>query len=163
MYNAGVKDSFDMLGVHAAGYMAEPEAAPADVAASPELTKNDPSPLELKRTYAFRHVEDMRKVMVEHGDADKRIAIMEMGWTSDIRPGSPYRWHSVTEEQKGQNIVRAFKLARERWQPWIAYMSLIYLPHRDWTERDEQYWWSIAEPNGTPRTSYHLIKDALTR
>jgi polysaccharide biosynthesis protein PslG len=163
LYQLGAGVSFDMLGVHAAGFKAEPEADPADVAADPELTNGDPSPVELKRIYAFRHVEDIRTIMVKHGDADKRIAITEMGWTSDTRPGSPYRWHAVTEEQKGHNVVRAFRLAEQRWQPWIAYMTLIYLPQADWTQRDEQYWWSIAEPNGTPRRSYELIKAGLGR
>ncbi len=161
MYRAGLGEAFDMLGVHAAGYKAEPEADPGVAAASPALTNGDPSPLELKRTYAFRHVEDMRKIMVEHGDAAKRVAIMEMGWTSDPRPDSPYKWYSVSEDKKGENIVRAFMLAHERWQPWIAYMSLIYLSPPEWTDKDEQYWWSISNPNGTPRVSYDLIRAAL--
>ena len=161
MYAAGAKGSFDMLGVHAAGFIAEPEADPGDVAASPALTNNDPSPAELKRTYAFRHVEDVREIMVDNGDADKRISIMEMGWTSDARPASPYKWHSVSEEQKGRYVTRAFRLARESWQPWVAHMSLIYLSQPDWNQGDEQYWWSITDPNGRARASYNLIKATL--
>jgi len=34
-------------------------------------------------------------VMVANGDADKRIALLEFGWTTDARPGSPYAWHAV--------------------------------------------------------------------
>ena len=81
------KGKFDLLGVHAAGFKSPPEADPADVARSAELTNNDPSPEELRRTYSFRHVEDLRRVMEENGDGDRRIAILEMGWTSDPRPG----------------------------------------------------------------------------
>ncbi|MDP2936119.1 MAG: cellulase family glycosylhydrolase, partial [Dehalococcoidia bacterium] len=82
MYAAGAKDYFDMLGVHAAGYKAPPEADPAEVAKDKALTNNDPSPENLKRTYSFRHVEDYRKVMEENGDKEKRVAILEFGWTS---------------------------------------------------------------------------------
>ncbi len=161
MYAAGASGSFDMLGVHAAGFAAEPETDPGDVAASPALTNGDPSSTELKRTYAFRHVEDVRRLMLDNGDAEKRISIMEMGWTSDARPSSPYRWHSVTEQKKGEYVARAFRFAREEWRPWLAHMTLIYLSQPDWDQSDEQYWWSITEPNGRPRASYNLIKAAL--
>jgi hypothetical protein len=43
LYAAGAGDSFDMLGAHAAGFKAEPEADPAEVAANSDLTNGDPS------------------------------------------------------------------------------------------------------------------------
>ncbi|MDP2726631.1 MAG: cellulase family glycosylhydrolase, partial [Dehalococcoidia bacterium] len=49
MYAAGAKDYFDMLGAHAAGYKAPPEADPGEVARDKALTNNDPSPENLKR------------------------------------------------------------------------------------------------------------------
>jgi polysaccharide biosynthesis protein PslG len=161
MYASGLKDVTDQVGVHGAGFKAEPEADPAQVAGSPELTNNDPSSVELRRAYAFRHVEDVRQIMVEHGDATKQLAILEMGWTSDPRPGSPYAWHSVTEETKGEYIVRAFKLAEERWRTWMGYMTVIYLPETRWTRNDEQYWWSLTDTDGTPRASYRAIQRAF--
>jgi hypothetical protein len=163
MYAAGLKDVTDQVGVHGAGFKAEPEADPAQVAASAELTNNDPSPPELRRAYAFRHVEDVRQIMVDHGDAARQLAILEMGWTSDPRPGSPYAWHSVSEDIKGEYIVRAFKLAQERWRTWMGYMTVIYLPETRWTRNDEQYWWSLTDTDGTPRTSYQLIRRAFGR
>ena len=44
-------------------------------------------------------------------------------------------------------MVRAYQYAKENWQPWIAVMSLIYLPDAQWTQDDEQYWWSVIEPS----------------
>ncbi|MFN0073994.1 MAG: hypothetical protein ACKVVP_21150, partial [Chloroflexota bacterium] len=85
----------------------------------------------------------------------------EMGWTSDPRPGSPYGWHRVSEETKGDYIVRAFRLAAERWRTWIAYMSVIYLPETRWTRNDEQYWWSLIDTDGSPRPSYQAIRRAF--
>ncbi len=162
MYASGAKDYFDMLGVHAAGYKASPEADPAEVARDMALTNNDPSPETLKRTYAFRHVEDYRQAMVEQGDKDKRIAILEFGWTSDNRPGSPYAWHAVTEEQKAEYIVRAYQYAQKNWKPWVGVMSLIYVSAPYWTPNDEQYYWSITGPDGKTRPAYDRIK-ALTK
>ena len=129
---------FDMLGVHAAGFKAPPELDPAEAKANKALYGGE-------RFFCFRHVEDIRKIMVAHGDAGKRIAILEFGWTSDkVHPS--YSWHAVSEQQKADYIVRAFKWAKEHWTPWIAVMTLIYMPDSDWTEQDEQYWWSITRP-----------------
>ncbi|NIN65171.1 MAG: hypothetical protein GTO63_10820, partial [Anaerolineae bacterium] len=52
-------------------------------------------PEERKRIYCFRHVEDLRQIMVGNGDGDKQIALLEFGWTSD--PVHPeYAWFRVT-------------------------------------------------------------------
>jgi hypothetical protein len=92
-------------------------------------------------------VEDLRQIMVDNGDSDKQVVVLEFGWTMDERPNSPYAWHSITEEQQADYFVRAYQYAKENWQPWIGVMSLIYMPSVEWTEEDEQYWWSIAIPN----------------
>ena len=161
MYQAGAGQYFDILGVHAPGYKAPPETDPAEVARTPELTNNDPSPEELRRVYSFRHVEDMRRIALEHGDWDKQVAIMEMGWISDQRPDSPYRWHAVSEDQKAAYLVQAFRYAEQHWDPWIAQMSVIYIPDPQWTADHEQYHWSITDPDGTARPAYTALKGVL--
>ena len=158
MYAAGVKDQFDMLGIHAPGFKAAPDTDPALVAADPLLNNNDPSAEELRRAYSFRHAEDMRRIMEENGDAAKQIAIMEMGWTSDSRPNSPYAWHAVTEEQKAEYLVKALQYARANWSQWAGLMSIIYIPDPEWTPSDEQYYWAITNPDGTARPAYDAIK-----
>lgn len=161
MYAAGARGSFDILGVHAAGYKAEPCADPGQVAQSPELTNHDPSPPELRRIYAFRHVEDVRALMVQQGDADKQMGVLEMGWTTDARPGSPYAWFAVDRDQQARNVVGAFQCARQLWQPWMSFMTVIYIPDPAWTQQDEQYWWSITNPDGMPRPAYTALKGFL--
>jgi len=61
--------------VHAAGYRSPPEADPAKVAKDTAATNNDPSSETLKRTYAFRHVEDLRQIMLQNGDGAKQVAV----------------------------------------------------------------------------------------
>jgi hypothetical protein len=161
MYQAGAGQYFDVLGVHAAGYKAHPEADPAEVAREPALTNSDPSAEELRRAYSFRHVEDMRRIMLEAGDWDKQVAIMEMGWTSDPRPDSPYHWHSVPEEQKAEYLVRAFRYAQQQWTPWVAQMTVLYIPDPRWTAGEEQYHWSITNPDGTARPAYQALQGVL--
>ena len=94
-------------------------------------------------------------------DGDRRIAIMEMGWTSDPRPTSPYRWHSVEESAKADNLVRAFKFARANW-PWAALMTVLYLPDPQWSGDQEQIYWSITNQDGTARPAYQALKQILT-
>lgn len=161
MYAAGAKDSFDLLGVHAAGFKAEPCADPGQVALSPDLTNNDSSPTNLKRIYAFRHVEDVHDLMVQQGDTSKQMAILEMGWTTDARPGSQYAWFAVDRDQQASDLVGAFQCARQLW-PWMGFMTVIYIPDPSWSQQQEQYWWSITNPDGTPRPAYTALKGFFT-
>jgi hypothetical protein len=132
------------------------------VANDPILNNYDPSPTELKRIYCFRHVEDIRAVMVANGDADKRIVLLEFGWTTDPRPESPYAWHAVSDQEHAEYLTRAYQYAKEHWQPWIAVMNLIYMPDSQWGREDEQSYWSIIYP-GYPdlrmRPAYLHLKE----
>lgn len=159
MYDSGAKDYFDVFGAHGAGYKVPPETDPSVVANDPALHNFDPSPPERKRIYCFRHVEDLRKIMVEKGDGNKQIALLEFGWTSDPRPESPYAWHAVSEEEKADYLVRAYKYAKQNWAPWIGVMSLIYMCNPDWDKTKEEYWWSITTPEGWPQHAYYALKD----
>ncbi len=143
---------FDALGAHAPGYKAAPETDPAQVAADPNMGG--------ARFFCFRHVEDLRAIMVRHGDTNKQIYILEFGWTSDpVNPG--YAWHRVSEEEKADYLVRAYRYAKEHWSPWIGLMTLIYIVDPSWTEQNEQYWWAITYP-GWPelksRPAYEALK-----
>ena len=48
------------------------------------------------------------------------------------------------------------------WQPWMSFMSVIYIPDPGWTQQDEQYWWSITNPDGMPRPAYTALKGFFT-
>lgn len=152
MYRAGAKNYFDVLGAHAPGYKAPPELSPGEVDNNPALGG--------RRFFCFRRVEDLRQVMVENGDAVKQIAVLEFGWTSDPRPGSPYHWHAVPEETKADYIVRAYRWARDHWSPWMGVMTVLSIPDPGWTEDDEQFWWAITNPDGTTRPAYDAIRNA---
>ncbi|MGE3272691.1 MAG: hypothetical protein AB7P40_28385 [Chloroflexota bacterium] len=162
MYANGAQAYFDMLGVHAPGFKASPEMDPAAVAKDPALSNpGDPSAESAKRVYSFRHAEDMRKIMEENGDTNKQVAIMEMGWTTDSRPNSSYAWHAVTQEQQAEYLVKAMQYARANWSSWAGPMVVLYIPEPEWTANDEQYYWSITNPDGTVRPAYSALKAYL--
>lgn len=143
MYAAagGTLDGYaDVVGAHAPGFKAPPEVSPDEIMANTTVFGNG-------RYFTFRRVEDLRAVMVENGDEGRQVAILEMGWTTDPRPDSPYNWHAVTEEQKAGYLVRAFEYAEANWTPWIGLMSVIYLCNTDWSDADEQFYWCITHPD----------------
>ncbi|MFN2131969.1 MAG: hypothetical protein ACK2VD_15665 [Anaerolineae bacterium] len=151
MYQAGFQNYADMVGMHAAGYKAPPEISPDEVAANEDYGGD--------RTFCFRHVEDLRAIMEQHGDGARRVVLLEFGWTTDtIHPS--YSWHAVTLEQQADYLVRAYQYAAQNWQPWIALMSTIYIADSDWTEEREEYWWAITYP-GYPEASLKPAYDAL--
>jgi hypothetical protein len=167
MYDAAAAPYFDALGAHAPGYASPPETDPAEIAQTPGLAnpgdfkeENNVSE-ELRRVYGFRHVEDVREVMVRNGDEAKKIVLLEFGWTVDPRPDSPYFWHAVTPEEQDKYFQRAYAYAKENWQPWIGIMSLIYVANPQWTLQDEQTYWSIVYPTYpefTPAPAYMGLK-----
>jgi hypothetical protein len=151
MYEGGAGPYFDLLGVHAPGFLYPPEISPEEVAAKHGG----------HRFFCFRHVEDMREIMVRYGDGGKQVAVLEMGWTTDlVHPA--YAWFAVTEEQKADYLVRAFHYAKEHWAPWIGPMVVISIADPYWTEEDEQYWWAITEPDWPEthvRPAYEALRD----
>jgi hypothetical protein len=151
MYEAGAAPYFDLLGVHAPGFLYPPETDPEEVAA--KHSGYD--------FFCFRHVERLREVMLRYGDEDKQVAVLEMGWTTDpLHPD--YAWFAVTPEQQADYLVRAFRYAKEHWSPWIGPMFVISIADPRWTEDEEQYWWAITEP-GWPETrlrpAYLALRD----
>lgn len=156
MYQAGggsMQGYADVVGAHAPGYKAPPELSPDEVMADQERWGRG-------RYFTFRRVEDLRAIMEKYGDTERQMAILEMGWTTDPRPDSPYHWHAVTGTQQAEYLVRAYQYAREHWSPWIGLMSLIYVCNVDWTENDEQYYWCVTEPI-YPQTITRPAYDAL--
>lgn len=133
MYQAGFQQYVDVVGVHAPGFSA-PDYGPDDAERDGQ-----------GRWATFRRVEDLRKIMIQHDDAARQMAILEFGWTTD-QQNPDYMWYAVDEEEQAQYLLEAYEYALDHWQPWVGLMSVIYLPKPVWTEADEEYWWAISYP-----------------
>jgi hypothetical protein len=151
LYDGGFAQYFDVLGAHGAGYKAPPDMSP-DAVAADQSFGGHPS-------FSFRRVEQLRDVMVRNGDSAKQVWLLEFGWTSD-EVNQAYAWHRVTEQQKADYIVGAYQWARNNWSPWIGVMALWNLSAPGWTRNNEEYWWSITNPDGSTRPAYDALKAA---
>jgi len=140
MYEAGASPYFDLLGLNAPGYLAPPEVSPEE-AADPANGYGGHA------FFCFRHVEEMREIMVTYGDEHKQVAILEFGWHTNASPEHPdYAWFAVTPETQADYLIRAFNYAAENWAPWIGPMFVWNLPDPRWTEANEEFWWAIVDP-----------------
>ncbi len=147
MYRHGFQKHIDVVGVHAPGY------------AAPEIGPDDPAAKQ--RWFTFRRIEDLRKIMLNHHDEARQMAILEFGYTTD--PVNPeYSWFSVTRAEQADMLLRAYEYAIAHWRPWVGLMTLVYLPDPAWGPQDEEYWWSIAEAN-TERTYAAFVEVANMR
>jgi hypothetical protein len=149
MYTEGLASFTDGIGMIANGFGIPPE--------TPILS--DPS--RPHQSFYFRHIEQMRNIMVQNGDVNKQAWIMETGYTTDTRPGSPYAWSAVPDEAtKGDYIIRSLQYAKQNWAPWIAVTTVWTLSDPEWDANNEQYYWAITNPDGTQRDSYVMIANA---
>jgi hypothetical protein len=147
MYRAGLRGTFDALGVNANAQAPDHDAAFGSIA-------NFPHP-----SFYFRRVEQLRQTMVDNGDAARQIWFLEWGWTADtVHPA--YAWFAVSEQKKAKNIVAGLKFARANWSPWIGVMVLWTLADPTWDANREEYWWAITNPDGTPREAYTSLRAA---
>jgi len=147
LYEEGLAQWSDAIGMHGAGYGSAPEA---------DLNSN---PAFAHASFYFRRIEQLRDIMVLNGDSGKQVWLLEFGWTTDqVNP--QYSWYAVTAEQQADYIVRAYKFAKDKWSPWVGPMFVWNIADPAWTPEVEQFWWSITNPDGTTRPAFDALSAA---
>jgi hypothetical protein len=153
MFDYGLRGgvNYDVLGAHGNTQCPSVEA---NFGACPVLADRMSHP-----SFYFRRIEQLREIMVARGDEDYQVWLLEFGWTSDqVNP--QYAWFATDEATKANLIVQAFKYARTRWAPWIGVMTLWTLSDPQWLANDEQVYWAVANPDGSPRAAYDRLIQA---
>ncbi len=132
MYAAGAGDYFDILAVHAYGWV-----YPADDPPDPGVVN-------------FRRTELVREVMLEHGDADKPIIITEGGWNDHPR------WtRAVKPAQRIRYTIRAYELAGEwAWCQAAALWAFRY----PWAARSYLDYFTFVTPDFEPKPIYFEVQ-----
>ena len=160
-----IKKFFDVQAVHPGGSANPPETMWPDNPSKAEGWTTD-------KTFYFRHVEDVRKFMVEEGVGDHQLWITEFGWaTKNVTPGYEFG-NQVTLDQQGQYILDAMQLAYKNYRnedgsPWLGNMFLWNMNFAVlWGAQDqplhEQASFGILNPDWSPRPGFNAVQGFLS-
>jgi hypothetical protein len=136
MYDAGAKDTFDALAVHAYGILAPIAEAP------------DPSRVN------FRRSELVRDIMRQNGDGAKQVYITEAGWND-----SP-RWNqAVTPAQRIENTLQALDWVKGK--DWIEVLALWVFSYPQATRTFSDNWTFVTD-DLRPKPIYDEVRKQLS-
>ncbi len=159
-YRSGmIRDCMDAQAVHPGGAANPPDTLwPINPSTARGWTDHP--------TFYFRHVENVRRLMVVHGLSDIPIWITEFGWaTRNTTPGFEYG-NQVSFEQQAEYIVGAMRLTEEQY-PWVEAMFLwnlnfAILRARSGQPLHEQASFAILNADGSPRPAFLATQQYLT-
>ncbi len=158
MYQAGLKNYCDAVGVHPSGYNNPPDAR--------WETWSDPTAPSFKghRSFFFRStMEQYRNIMIKYGDGGKRLWPTEFGWASveglGVPPAHGYEYAADnTEAEQAAWLVQAFQMARN-WG-WVGPMFLWNLNFAPVAgPADEKAAFGIVRADWSPRPAYFALRD----
>jgi hypothetical protein len=110
MYQAGLRNYSDAIGVHPSGYGNPPDARVQDFQAG---TYSRPSHVNHASFYFRNVLEQYHNIMVKYGDGNTRLWPTEFGWASSGNPVPGYEYALYNSEQDQANyIVRAYQMMR---------------------------------------------------
>lgn len=172
--NGMIKDYFDAQAVHPGGAANPPQYLYPD---EPYTVPNCPPELGScwtnDATHYFRHIENVRRFMVEEGVGDHQIWVTEFGWaTANNTPGYEFG-NFVTPEQQAQYTVDAMKWAHEKYRnpdgsSWIGVMFLWNMNFAviwggQGNPNHEEASFGLLNPDWSPRPVFDAVQGYLAR
>jgi hypothetical protein len=172
-YKGGmIKDFFDAQAVHPGGAANPPDTMWPDNPSyidgcqpAPDRCWND------HPTHYFRHIENVRRFMVDNGVGDHQIWVTEFGWaTRNNTPGYEFG-NYVTWDQQRDYILAAMRRTNDEYRdeagrPWVGVMFLwnmnfAVLWGAQGNGDHEQASFGILNPDWSPRPSFLGIQAYL--
>jgi hypothetical protein len=146
------KAYYDALSAHPSGFSNPPDCTPQ----TPQCSlsggwNNDPS------FFAFYRVSQYRDVMVQNGEASKKIWFTEFGYCSSSTPPSGYEYcKSLTAQNQADFLVQAFKMARGLdyvggMVVWNLNFQIAVGP------TDEKWGFGVLRDDWSPRPAYSAL------
>lgn len=163
MYDNGIADVSDGIGVHPFGWANPPDARCCDQPTGVETHYEHPT------FYFLNTVEAYRSIMVQNGDSTTSLWITRFSWgtsedtTSPIRDNVFVTYTSLSEQ--ALYIPRAFELGRE-----LGFVGPMFVSSLNGCERPteglvdplEYCYYSLIGPNSTQRPSFNTVQQAIT-
>jgi hypothetical protein len=111
MYQHGLRDYSDGIGIHPSGFANPPGVRFEDWASG---NYDAPSHVNHRSFYFLSTLEQSRRVMEENGDGAKKLWPTEFGWGSLPQPFPGYEYQSrIGEGTQAQWIVQSFGIMRD--------------------------------------------------
>ena len=162
MYQAGLKNYSDAIGVHPSGFNVPPDAD-WQTWSDPSASFRGPADNH-HHSWAFRGtMEGARNIMVVYGDSSKRLWPTEFGWASTegmgVGPDPGYGYAADnTEAEQAQFLVRAYEIAKN-WG-WVGPMFTWNLNYwRVSGVGDEKAKFGIVRGDWSGRPAYAALRD----
>jgi hypothetical protein len=154
MYNNGLKNYCDAVGVHPSGF-----DNPAD---ADWRTWKDSTGFNNHRSFFFSStIKAYHDVMVQNGDGNKKLWATEFGWATAegmggvANPGYEYA-NTNTEASQADNLVKAMQIAKQS-----GYMGVMFIWNLDFSVEVGAWWegskFSLLRADGTPRPAYTAL------
>ncbi|WP_183093756.1 cellulase family glycosylhydrolase [Nocardioides stalactiti] len=141
-YQAGSKPCFDALATHP--YLGPSDAAPGTPAYG--------------EVWRLTHTPAMRSVMVAWGDADKKVWITELGWSSGPdNMGNPWD-RPVTKRRQARYLGEAVDLIRNDY-PYVG--PIIWYRDIDGHSASYQDGFGLLHPDLSGKPAYRAFKAAV--
>lgn len=154
MYQAGLKNYSDAVGVHPSGFDNPPDAN--------WRTWKDDTGFNNHRSFFYSAtIEAYHNIMVRNGDGNKRLWATEFGWASteniSARPNAGWEYAAyISEQDQADYLVTALQIAKQS-----GYMGVMFVWNLDWSVAvgggAEMAKFSILRCNGTPRAAYRAL------
>lgn len=169
-----VKQYFDAQGVHPGGSANPPESM---YPGEPYTVEGCPAELGScwtnDATFYFRHVENVRRFMVEEGVGDHQIWITEYGWATKNSTAGYEFGSFVSEQQQSDYIIGAMKLINDKYvdkdgKPWVGAAFLWNMNYAVlWQQQNdplhEQASFGILNGDYSPRLAFTAIQGYLSQ
>ncbi|HUS71173.1 MAG TPA: glycosyl hydrolase family 18 protein [Anaerolineae bacterium] len=154
MYNNGLKNYCDAVGVHPSGF----DKAADDTAAACRASGGT----RCHRSYFFSStIQAYHDIMVQNGDGNKKLWATEFGWATidnmSAAPNPGYEYAATnTEASQADNLVKAMQIAKQS-----GYMGVMFIWNLDFSVEVGAWWegskFSILRADGTPRPAYNAL------
>ncbi len=145
MYDAGAKGYFDALGSHPYAYGRSPD-------------ERDMWGL------SFARVEEQHQVLQSNGDGDTPIWITETGWVLQNSWNlDEHETIGVNEALQAEYLTQAYIKAQRDW-PFVKALFLFNLDFSTvpwYPAAEPMRWYSILNPNRTPRPAYTELRQMM--
>ncbi len=160
-YNGGeIKNYMDVQGFHPASTLNPPDALYPE-APGPGCEMQPKQWCE-DQTHYFRHIENVRQVMVDHGLADKQIWITEMGWaTENTSPGYEYGNFISLEQQADYLEGALYRILSQYDYVGVAFiwnLNFAVTWGQAGDPKHEQASFGLLNPDWSPRPAFTRIQ-----